>query len=104
MNIEWLDYIAYRDEVDIKHAHNHGEKRIGSFLVDGFDSSTNTIYEFNGCYFHGHNCELNPHEFNDKCNLPMSELYRRTLERQRYLEDRGYRVVCMWECLRLRLR
>ena len=28
----------------------------------------------------------------------MSELYRRTLERQRYLEDRGYRVVCMWEC------
>ena len=86
ISIEWLDYIAYRDEVDIKHEHNHGEKRIGRFLVDGFDSSTNTIYEFNGCYFH------------DKCNLPMSELYRRTLERQRYLEDRGYRVVCMWEC------
>jgi hypothetical protein len=86
ISIEWLDYIAYRDEVVIKHEHNHGEKRIGRFLVYGFDSSTNTIYEFNGCYFH------------DKCNLPMSELYRRTLERQRYLEDRGYRVVCMWEC------
>ena len=28
----------------------------------------------------------------------MSELYRRTLERQRYLEDREYRVVCIWEC------
>jgi hypothetical protein len=56
------------------------------------------IYEFNGCYFHGHNSELNPHEFNEKCNLPMSELFRRTIERQRYLEDRGYRVVRMWEC------
>jgi hypothetical protein len=98
ISIEWLDYIAYRDEVYIKHAHNYGEKRIGHFVVDGFDSSTNTIYEFNGCYFHGHNCELNPHEFNEKCNLPMSELYCRTLERQRYLEDCGYRVVCIWEC------
>jgi hypothetical protein len=58
-------------------------------VVDGFDSSNNTIYEFNGCYFHGHNCELNPHEFNEKCNLPMSELYRRTLERQRFLEVRS---------------
>ena len=28
----------------------------------------------------------------------MSELYRRTIERQRYLESRGYKVVCIWEC------
>ena len=28
----------------------------------------------------------------------MSELYRRTIERQRYLESRCYKVVCIWEC------
>ncbi|CAB3981983.1 Zinc finger and SCAN domain-containing 22 [Paramuricea clavata] len=66
ISIEWLDYITYHDEVDTKHEHNHGKKRIGRFVVDGLDSSTNTIYELNSCYFHGHNCELNPHEFNEK--------------------------------------
>ena len=98
ISIEWLDYVAYRDEVDIKHAHNHGEQRIGCYLVDGFDSNNNTIYEFNGCYFHGHKCELNTHDFNKKCQVPMSELYRRTIERQQYLESRGFKVVCIWEC------
>ena len=38
ISIEWLDYAAYRDEVDIKHAHNHGEQRIGRYLVDSFDN------------------------------------------------------------------
>ena len=27
-----------------------------------------------------------------------SVLYNRTLERKRYLEDRGYTVNCIWEC------
>ena len=52
MSIEWLDYVAYRDEVDIKPAHNLWRQRIGRFLVGGFDSTNNTIYEFNG-----HKCE-----------------------------------------------
>ena len=75
ISIEWLDYVAYRDEVDIKHAHNHGEQRIGRYLVDGFDSTNNTIYEFNGCYFYGHKCKLNTHDFNQK--MPVT--YERTL-------------------------
>ena len=27
MSIEWLDYVVYSDEQDIKHAHDHGEQR-----------------------------------------------------------------------------
>ena len=30
--------------------------------------------------------------------MPTSVLYERTLERKRYLEANGYKVVFMWEC------
>lgn len=68
-SIEWLDYIAHRVGLDIQHAHNVGEKRIGRYLVDGFDRSNQTIYEFNGCFFHRHQCELNNSEFNEREEL-----------------------------------
>ena len=59
------DYIAHRDDVNIEHAHNRGEQNIGRYRVNGFDTDNKTIYEFNGCYFHGHRCELNDKDFNE---------------------------------------
>lgn len=41
----------------IAHARNQGERRISdgnkTYLVDGFDKETQTVYEFQGCFFHG---------------------------------------------------
>ena len=37
----------------IRHAFNGGEIRIANMLVDGYDASSRTAYEFNGCFFHG---------------------------------------------------
>lgn len=41
----------------IRHAYNGGEVRVftpgQSYLVDGFDELTNTVYEFHGCLWHG---------------------------------------------------
>lgn len=28
-------------------------KENGRYYVDGYDENTNTIYEFNGCFYHG---------------------------------------------------
>jgi hypothetical protein len=28
--------------------------RIGKYNIDGYDSETNTVYEFYGCFFHGY--------------------------------------------------
>ena len=97
-SIEWLDYIAQRDRLDIQHAHNVGEKRIGCYLVEAFDTTNKTVYEFNGCYFHGHDCEINNNDFNDRVGVPVSVLFERTIERKRNLENRGYTVVDIWEC------
>ena len=41
----------------IAHVRNKGERRLKdgnkSFLVDGYDEQTSTVYEFQGCFYHG---------------------------------------------------
>ena len=89
----------HRDKCNIVHAHNSTtEQRVGPYLIDGTDKRNRVLYEYNGRYWHEHNCPLNDNEFNDKCGVPMSVLYERTLQRKRYLDGRGYTVVFMWEC------
>jgi hypothetical protein len=41
---------------------------------------------------------MNTNDFNERVGVPMSVLFERTIERKRYLEDRGFTVVDIWEC------
>ena len=58
-SIKWLEYIAQKENVHIRHACNEGEQGITvngnrrSYKVDGYCEETNTIYQFHGCYWHG---------------------------------------------------
>ena len=36
-----------------------GEKEPASFLIDGYEPETNTVYQFHGCHWHGHTCLKN---------------------------------------------
>ena len=36
-----------------------GKKEPASFLVDGYEPETNTVYQFHGCHWHGHTCLKN---------------------------------------------
>lgn len=74
--------------------------RIGSrrFTVDGFDPTTNTIYEFLGDFWHG-----NPNVYSryglhrvKKCKT-FGELYSNTMSRLKLFENSGYKVVYVWE-------
>ena len=58
--------------INIRHAENGGENRIDNYLVDGFDEENNTVYEFHGCFWHGHACGTNYNE----------EKWNATLERE----------------------
>ena len=52
--LKMLMYIALRDDIAIRHArHDHGEQRIDKYLVDGFNGETNTVWEIQGCIWHG---------------------------------------------------
>ena len=56
MAINWLQWIEQERGIKIRHAENHphGEKRIENSYVDGYCEGV--IFEFLGCYFHGHDC------------------------------------------------
>ena len=99
MAIEWLEWVAHQDRIHIRHQLNNTEERIGDrkLPVDGFNVESQTVYQFQGCYWHGHDCALNRgKEANEKRNKP--ELLEETRADTKYMRSKGYRVVEMWEC------
>ena len=53
--LQWLSYMAEKEEIRIQHARNGGEKRVGNYYLDGYCEETHTAYEYQGCYWHGKN-------------------------------------------------
>ena len=94
-----IDYLqSTRPECLIQSQFSHKkQKRIGTYLVDGFCSHCNTVFEAMGCYFHFCPCqEEKPLLFEDIENgLKTRE---RDSDRREYLLGLGYTVVEIWEC------
>ena len=51
--VKWLSYISEKEDLYIRHVRNGGEKRVGHYSLDGYCEETNTVYEFQGCFWHG---------------------------------------------------
>ena len=51
--VKWLSWLAETEEIDIEHVRNGGERRVGRYSLDGFCEERNTVYEFQGCFWHG---------------------------------------------------
>ena len=98
--IEWLESIIQEQDIFIQHANNIGEYVIPGtkYRADGYCSTTNTIYEFYGDYYHG-----NPkiYEASADCNhysnLNAGELFQKTIDREDKLRCLGYNLVTIWE-------
>jgi hypothetical protein len=58
------------------------------FTVDGYDEKTKTIYQFQGCYWHG--CR--------KCNPENVVKYNKTMEQNNLFKANGYNLKEIWEC------
>ena len=100
--IEWLTWCQQQQVLNLQHGRNAGEYRIPGtkFHVDGFDVTTNTVYEFHGCFWHG--CPRhypNRHEKHLRhCDRTMQDVYETTQQRTQTLRAEGYTVVEMWGC------
>ena len=98
ISFHWLDYVSTKNNVVILHKmNNKREKRIGPYLIDGFCSSTKTCYEFNGCFFHGHVCELTTSQWLSHPS-EMLQKQRKTQEKLEFLQKKGYKVEVIYEC------
>ena len=101
MASEWLEWKAKQLGQHIRHKYNDKEKQIGSrrLCVDGWCAEINTVYQFHGCYWHGHHCQEAKGIFkNEKNGKSMAELRTETERNSKYITQCGYRLEELWEC------
>ena len=99
---EWLRYRSFIDKTEILHQYNYGgEIRLGEcqVSVDGVVPNKKIVYQFHGCYWHGHPCRLNRSAFTDpKKRQAATERAFKTAATTRYLEQLGYTLISEYEC------
>ena len=94
----WMDFVSEKNKIKIDHKLNKNkEYRIGPYLIDGIHR--NNVYEYNGCYYHGHKCWLTNHLKNNAKWLNFAKNKRRKdKEKYAFLLKMGYKVHLMKEC------
>ena len=99
---QWLDYVSERDSISIRHKYNDKEKALGPkrVRVDGWCAETLTAYQFQGCLFHGHECQITAGlTVNPLNGKSLDDLSRKTEETTAYLRTEvGVTVVEVREC------
>ena len=89
----------------IKHTRNGGEQVLqvkgGRVFVDGYEPVTKTVFEFQGCEFHG--CpKCKPRGRHLKTfhhpDRTIDEIYQVTQRKNDLLKQAGFTVVEKWEC------
>ncbi|XP_063971153.1 uncharacterized protein LOC129263814 [Lytechinus pictus] len=92
----WLKWLSYTRGVDIQHALNGGEARIGNYLADGFDGTK--VYDFYGCLWHGcTTCFKRRDILVPGTADTVESVYHKTIERERAIRNKGYTVEVIWE-------
>jgi len=94
------DHPSYRNYLQT--GENCGEFTIPetNFKVDGYDPDTKTVYEFNGCFWHGcPKCypigDEKHQRFDGRTFFDVHEL---TKHRVQKIKSKGFQVVEIWEC------
>ena len=88
-----------RPECEIENLFTTGrQKKIDCISVDGFCSHCNTVFEVMGCFYHFCRCqELRASLIEEETQRGSKKRELDALRRQ-YIQEKGYKVVEMWEC------
>ena len=94
---QWLEWLMRVDpNLEIQHLFNGAEKKIGiqNVPVDGWDQKSRTVFQFHGCYWHGHECSLGQRAVEEV------RVRRRkaTVRVAKNIIQAGFKLVEMWEC------
>jgi G:T-mismatch repair DNA endonuclease (very short patch repair protein) len=108
---EWLDFVANKKQITIRHQFNATEKVLNKMekpiRADGWCAETDTAYQFEGCYWHGHaNCTINAATIASKSDESERATYTADLLKRagdsaasnQRITDGGYNLVIMREC------
>jgi len=96
----WLIHMEQTEGKNIMHCRNGREYRppeVPRISVDVYCPETNTVYEFLGCFWHGHTCQ----PFRDVATLSgdtLAERYERIMARLEQITRAVYQDKVQWEC------
>lgn len=98
-SIIWLKYLANKDKIQIKNNTNGGEKKVGNFFLDGFCAEKKTIYEFNGCFWHGCLQCYTSNTWNPVKQCTMKTINKNHKERVNFIQSQlpSFNIVSIWE-------
>ena len=99
--IQWLIWEEKKRNINIKHAFKGREEVINGVKVDGFCKETNQIFEFHGCYVHGHPLCLKHQRDTplfENATETLNQRYERTIAKTERLRKFNYEVIEMWSC------
>ena len=87
-----MEYEAEKRNLHIHHAlcGHGGERWIAGAPVDGYEPTTNTVFQYHGCHFHG--CSAHYKQDNAR------ELLKKTRQQEEKIKNAGYNLVVVWEC------
>ena len=89
---EWLN------SLNIPIEYRHKTLYIGKIKVqtDAYNPSTNTIYEYNGDFWHGNPEQYNQDDINPRNKKTFGKLYEETKLKRKLILDAGYSLIEIW--------
>ncbi len=92
---EWLDYCGVPD------THDNRQVRVtisgNKYILDGYIPSTNTVYEFNGDFWHGNPNKYNQDDINPRNKKTYGMLFTDTVNKRYSILSAGYTLIEIWE-------
>jgi hypothetical protein len=97
IQIQWLKYLSVHQ--NIQHAKNGGEFRIPKtrYAADGYNKETNTIFEFNGSFYHGDSRYYYHKNINPVTKTTFGHLLKKTIKKELKLRNLGYNYKSIWD-------
>lgn len=90
----WLDWHEKENHINILR-----EQRKGPFFVDGYCEENNTVYEYNGCSWHGCSC-IYPDDTitleRSGTKITPAQMKKKVQEREKYFISRGFNFISIW--------
>lgn len=101
ISMSWLLWLEKTREKELQHALSaSGEYHLPgtNYRVDGYCATTNTVYEFYGCLYHGcSKCYKDENMTVPKTQETRHVLYTKTKRRESVIRNLGYNLVTVWE-------
>jgi len=93
----WLLRMEATDGVKIMHCREYTLPELPHFSVDVYCPDTRTVYEFFGCYLHGHTCQP-VRDVTTLISDTLAELYEQRMSRLEQITRAVYLIKFQREC------